>query len=32
MHEDPVLFAVTDKQSWLVAACMAGAMWVAALH
>ena len=32
MHEDPVMFAVTDKQSWLVVACMAGAMWTAALR
>ena len=32
MHEDPLVFAVSDRQSWLVAACMAGAMWLAALH
>jgi 4-hydroxybenzoate polyprenyltransferase len=32
MHEDPVMFAVTDRQSWLVFACMAGAMWTAALR
>ena len=32
IHEDPVVFAVFDKQSWLVMACMGGAMWIAALR
>jgi 4-hydroxybenzoate polyprenyltransferase/phosphoserine phosphatase len=32
IHEDPVVFATRDKQSWLVAACIALAAWIAALH
>ncbi len=32
MHDDPVVFAATDKQSWLLAAWIAAALWLATVH
>jgi len=32
LHDDPVVFAATDKQSWLIAVCVAVALWIASLH
>lgn len=31
MHDDPVVFATGDKGSWMVAAIIAGLLWLAAL-
>lgn len=31
MHDDPVVFAVTDRQSWILAAVVVGALWAATL-
>ena len=31
MHDDPVVFAATDKGSWVVAAIIAGLLWCAAV-
>ena len=31
MHDDPVVFAAGDKGSWMVAAIIAGLLWLAAL-
>lgn len=31
LHDDPVVFAATDRQSWLLAALMAVSLWVATL-
>ena len=31
MHDDPVVFAATDKGSWVVAAIIAGLLWFAAV-
>ena len=31
MHDDPVVFAATDRQSWILAALMALALWAASL-
>jgi 4-hydroxybenzoate polyprenyltransferase len=32
LHDDPVVFAATDKQSWVIAACVGAALWVASWH
>lgn len=29
MHDDPVVFAVTDKQSWAIICCLVGVLWFA---
>ena len=31
MHDDPVVFAATDKGSWVVAVIIGGLLWLAAL-
>ena len=32
LHDDPVVFAATDKQSWVIAACVGVALWIATRH
>ena len=32
LHDDPVVFAATDKQSWVIAACVGVALWIASWH
>ena len=32
LHDDPVVFAATDKQSWIIAACVAVTLAVASWH
>ena len=32
LHDDPVVFAATDKQSWAIAACVGVALWIASRH
>lgn len=32
VHDDPVVFAVTDKQSWAVVLFLGGVLWFAASH
>ena len=32
LHDDPVVFAATDKQSWIIALCVAVALWIASSH
>jgi 4-hydroxybenzoate polyprenyltransferase len=32
VHDDPVIFAVTDKQSWAVVLFLGGVLWLAASH
>jgi len=29
LHDDPVVFAATDKQSWVIAVCIGAALWIA---
>jgi len=32
LHDDPVVFAATDKQSWVIAACIGAALSIASWH
>lgn len=32
LHDDPIVFAVTDRQSWALVVCLAGVLWFATFH